>query len=207
MVLSNVTLISVTGLHYKKTVESLLHCSSNIEFQNTKLLSDIKPNNCNNSIEYIKIHSLKSSDEYSQFILYELYKYIDTEFCLIVQHDGYITNPEKWNPTFLNYDYIGAPWTIRNDLINQFGEQCRVGNGGFSLRSKRLLTLPSKLNVTFDIGEWKNEDLNFCVVNKHIYESRGMKFAPIDVAKYFSHEIFTPEIANITPFGRHGIPI
>jgi hypothetical protein len=73
-----------------------------------------------------------------------------------------------------------------------------------SLRSKRLIDLPVELNL-----EWKpfhgyyNED-GYIVVNyRHIYKEHGMKFADIDVAKYFSHETNVPEIQGITPFAFH----
>ena len=42
-----------------------------------------------------------------------------------------------WDPKFLNYDYIGALWPHYKE--NQ------VGNGGFSLRSKKLLESSRKL--------------------------------------------------------------
>ena len=33
-----------------------------------------------------------------------------------------------------------------------------------------------------------NEDGNICVHNRHIFEEQGCKFAPVEVAKDFSHE-------------------
>jgi hypothetical protein len=80
-----------------------------------------------------------------------------------------------------------------------------VGNGGFSLRSKKILSLADKLKL-----EWKsyfgyyNEDGFFTCHNRHIYEQNGCVFAPLDVAKYFSHEIQIPETEGIIPFGFHG---
>jgi len=81
----------------------------------------------------------------------------------------------------------------------------RVGNGGFSLRSKKLLSLPTKLNI-----EWKsyfdywNEDGFFCVHNREILETNGCVFAPVSVAAQFSHEKETKETEGIIPFGFHG---
>lgn len=40
----------------------------------------------------------------------ELNKYIETDYVLIVQYDGFILNPKAWMDEFLEYDYIGAPW-------------------------------------------------------------------------------------------------
>ena len=146
-------------------------------------------------------------EEYSRFIVYDLHKHIDTEFALIIQHDGFVTSPDKWNDTFMNYDYIGAPWPLPTDGFSYrdaFGNLIRVGNGGFSLRSKKLLSLPTKLNL-----EWKsyfgffNEDGFFTCHNRHLFENEGCVFAPLEVAKYFSHENKIPEIEGITPFGFH----
>ena len=58
-------------------------------------------------------------------------RYINTKFCLVTQWDGWVINSQKWNSEFLNYDYIGAIWPDYSS--NQ------IGNGGFSLRSKKLL--------------------------------------------------------------------
>ncbi len=49
-----------------------------------------------------------------------------------------------------------------------------------------------------------NEDGFICAMNRHIYEENGIKYAPLEVAKYFSHEAPIPEINGITPFGFHG---
>jgi hypothetical protein len=42
-----------------------------------------------------------------------------------------------------------------------------------------------------------------CVNYRHKYLENGMKFADIDVAKYFSHENMIPEIREIKPFAFH----
>lgn len=141
------------------------------------------------SVKDIEFHSqsiihppLKSKQEYSQFIMHEVYKYVDTSHMLIVQHDGYVKNWKAWDKTWLQYDYIGAPWPFHKDRFN-------VGNGGFSLRSKRLMELCSILELQNDkwITEY-NEDHNICRIHRPYLESQGMKFAPTEVAERFSVE-------------------
>jgi hypothetical protein len=57
--------------------------------------------------------------------------------------------------------------------------------------------------------EWKsyfgyfNEDGFFTCHNRHLFEKEGCVFAPLDVAKYFSHERQIPETEGIVPFGFH----
>ena len=107
---------------------------------------------------------------------------------------------------FLNYEYIGAPYPLPQDNFSYRdidGNLIRVGNS-VSLRSKKLLDLPIQLGL-----EWKsfhgyyNEDGYICVNYRHKYLENGIKFANIDVAKYFSHEMMIPEVQGIKPFAFH----
>ena len=159
---------------------------------------------------------VSSMKDYSKFMIYHLNEYINTDFVITIQHDGFIINPDAWRDEFLNYDYIGAPWPWREQgFVTPFGEHVSVGNGGFSLRSKKLIELPTKVEVPFDVVamnhfykmfgsvNW-NEDGNICVHNRHIFEENGCKFAPVEVAKYFSYESPLDINRGIIPFGYHG---
>lgn len=79
----------------------------------------------------VAIKPIDGLEEYSRFCIQELHNYVDTTHCLVVQSDGYVLRGQAWNPRLLQYDYVGAPW-----LPSRV-----VGNGGFSLRSKRLLSI------------------------------------------------------------------
>ena len=50
--------------------------------------------------------------EYNLFVLYQLMYYIDTDYCLIVQNDGWVLNGQNWQDAYREYDYIGAPLPI-----------------------------------------------------------------------------------------------
>ena len=162
-----------------------------------------------------QLRPLTTIDEYNEYILYHLYKHIDTEYCLLVQDHAFIINPDAWKDEFLDYDYIGAPWPWReNSYVTPFGEHIRVGNGGFSLRSKKLLEVPNQVDIPFRPAEQPdfykmfgsdntNEDGNICVHNRHIFQEQGCKFAPLEVAKYFAHEHPLDEFRGIIPFGYH----
>ncbi len=65
-------------------------------------------------------------------MLRDLASHVETSHALCIQWDGYVLRGQAWDPAFLTYDYIGAPWPHFSDGHN-------VGNGGFSLRSRRLL--------------------------------------------------------------------
>ena len=80
----------------------------------------------------VRIDPLDSRDAYSQLMLKSLLPHIDTPHALVIQWDGYVVNARAWDPAFLDCDYIGAKWYWHGDGL-------RIGNGGFSLRSRRLL--------------------------------------------------------------------
>ncbi len=202
--LPNITLVAVACVRVQETVKAIEKSCSSINFGSVKLITHEEIRS--EFFETIQIHKL-DYEQYNKFVVYELHKYIDTEFALIIQDDGFVTGPYQWRDEFLEYDYIGAPWPLPTDTFSYrdpFGNLIRVGNGGFSLRSKKLLSLPTKLNL-----EWKsyfgffNEDGFFTCHNRHLFEKEGCVFAPIEVAKYFSHESPIPETYGITPFGFH----
>jgi len=140
--------------------------------------------------EWVETPVMLNLDAYSRFCLYEMADHVDSEFVLVFQEDGFIVNPDTWDDSFLNYDYIGSPWP-------QLG--MRVGNGGFSLRSKRLLQEVKKL------GEFVgNEDWIMCFQLKDQLEKAGMKWAPLEVARKFSIEYPVDDSHLVsTSFGQH----
>jgi hypothetical protein len=202
--LPNITLVAVACVRVQETIKAIEKSCSSINFGSVKLITHEEIRS--KLFETILINKL-DYEQYNKFVVYELHKYIDTEFALIIQDDGFVTGPYQWRDEFFKYDYIGAPWPLPTDTFSYrdpFGNLIRVGNGGFSLRSKKLLSLPTELNL-----EWKsyfgffNEDGFFTCHNRHLFEKEGCVFAPIEVAKYFSHESPIPETNGITPFGFH----
>lgn len=205
IVLDDVTIVSVAGIKAKEALAAIKHSCKDIKFKRAILITpdDIT----DDSVEIIKCEQL-NYEQYNHFIVYRLHEYINTTHALIVQNDGYVVNPFEWTDSFLKYDYIGALWPNPTDSISYrdpFGNVHRMGNGGFSLRSKKLLELPSKIGL-----EWKqyynnyHEDGFICVHNRHEFESNQCVFAPDEVAIRFSHESMLLEQQNILPFGFHG---
>ena len=212
----NLTIIAASDIKINETIYALIKStkyikphktilfSSNLNYANKKIIERF------NFIEHIKIKPLNSVSDYSNFIIYDLYKYIDTSHILIVQWDGYVINPAKWNNDFLNYDYVGAPFIPRfnnysysRDKDNNFFV---VGNGGFSLRSKKLLEAPTKFKL-IDNKETTNshEDGFFCILHRQFLESKGFEWASFKIASNFSIEspINLNEILDF-PLGFHG---
>jgi tetratricopeptide (TPR) repeat protein len=139
-----------------------------------------------------QIPPIRDRAAYSNFVVKQLRGHIGTPHVLLIQWDGYIVNPSAWADEFLQYDYIGAPWGWYKDAY-------RVGNGGFSLRSKRLLdALADPEIMAID-----PEDEAICRRYRPLLEERyGIRFAPEEVAARFSFETtYTREM----PFGFHGL--
>jgi hypothetical protein len=204
--LENITLVAMTSVRIPQTLKALEYSIQNINFGKVKLLTDLDIITENDKIIIEKCEKSNNIDEWNYNIIYNLPKYIETDYCILIHDNGFIVNPDMWNDEFLKYDYIGAPWPLPTDNFSYRdinGNIIRQGNS-VSLRSKKLLDIPIKFNL-----EWKafhgytNEDGFICVNYRHIYEENGCNFAPIDIAKYFSHETMIPEIAGIKPFAFH----
>jgi hypothetical protein len=123
----------------------------------------------------VKIPKLDGLEAYSKFCIRELTKHVDTKYCLLIQWDGYMLDGQAWTSAFKDYDYLGAP----------FNPSGTVGNGGFSLRSKRLLEACAHLKT--DDNEHP-EDSFVSIRHRQELEQLGIKFAPTEVARKFAFE-------------------
>lgn len=200
--LNNVTLASVACTKIDQTVLALRQSMKNISFHEAILLTHKEIDLSKYNIKVIKIKKLDYK-AYNKFILFELKNYIKSDFCLLVQNDGFVIHPNQWHNKFYKYDYIGAPWP-KNLHFLEDGTNIRVGNGGFSFRSKKLLETPSKLQLKFTdkgTGYW-HEDGFLSVYYRKELEKSGIKYAPVEVAAQFSTELIVEETAQKS-FGFH----
>lgn len=182
--------MAVTSVALGSTLEALNASIQNANFGEVLFLSDRPPSGLPDHVGWRQIRRLASRLDYSEFMLRELADHIHTSHALCIQWDGFVLNGKAWDPGFLEYDYIGAVWP-------QFTDGHNVGNGGFSLRSRRLLQACKDLR--FD--QPQAEDLVICRLCRKRLESEGIRFAPADVARRFS---FEREKSNGKEFGFHG---
>ena len=201
--INDVTLLAVATQEkwYNSTLKAIDYCLHNIHFKHVKFLS-CKPSTSDH-IEYIPIPTM-SGQEYSIFMVLELHKYVHTPHVLYIHDDGFIINPNAWTDNFLQYDYIGAPWPEPHLSNHNINTSYRVGNGGFSLRSKKLLDILTLNEMTYQTRP-EVEDVFICTTLRPSLESKGIKFAPPDVAAQFSFELSTPENQGQTHSDRHSI--
>lgn len=172
--LPSVTLIGVDCVDLDRLIFASDICKKYINFADVKLLSHFPSLRS----DVVPIAPLLSIEAYSEFIVKELYKYIDTEHVLLFQYDGFVLNPSGWKNEFLECDYIGAHW----DWVE--GEYT-VGNGGFSLRSRALM---HRLATDPHIQKTHPEDVAICIDYGDYLTQAGFKFAPVALAKEFSTE-------------------
>jgi hypothetical protein len=139
----------------------------------------------------VRIGPLRSGFDYSEFMLRGLAEHIRTDHCLVVQWDGFILDARQWQNQFLEFDYIGARWP-------QFSDGKDVGNGGFSIRSRKLLD--ACRDPQFVLSH--PEDVAIGRINRdYLEQERGITFADRETADAFAFE----RVAPVGPtFGFHG---
>ena len=214
---SNITVVAIHGNNgiekeifaLEKTAEGLPGCRT-LLITNKAVESPIPQKYVWQELDYFG---------YSEFVIYCLHNYIETDYVLIVQSDGWMLNAENWRDEWYNYDYIGG-WThaaFDGDRFYKWYEymNCEhpvrvVQNGGFSLRSKKFLEAPSKYGIVRHAksnAELNNEDIQLCCFMRPALEKVGMKFAPESESKLFSfehlHPILHQDIDLKKIFGHH----
>lgn len=189
--LDRITLVIIDTKNYGQAAYSLTKSLEQIKPARTIFFTDIDLNIDLTDVEIIKIPTINSKTEYSFFVIKELWKYIDTEFIILSQWDGYILNGDAWDDDWYRYDALGAAW-LYTDGRN-------VSNGGLALRSQRLQSILG--NDPF-IEIYSPEDEIVGRLYRHYLEAKyKIKFPSDDVADHFSFELRYP-IYNT--FGFHG---
>jgi len=187
----SITIIAIDGLGAETPdYVSLLRASSKLlDVRSLKLLTS-DPAARDDIVECVPISRLDYL-AYSQFCIEELTNHVDTDHCLCVQLDGFILNPDRWEEAFLRFDFVGAPWSNKKNRPLAPGRS--VGNGGFSLRSKRYLEASARCkwhdewqDVDVPRKHWGNEDYFLNILHRDELTGAGVKFAPEEVAARFS---------------------
>jgi hypothetical protein len=217
-----ITVVSVTGLQSvaEGAVRAITKSCREMPGTKAMLISPERPEGTPEWIRHVPIQPFGYT-EYSLFILYVLGHFIETEFALIVQDDGWVLSGRNWRSEFLDYDMIGAPVHLAGvreasgiTFYRGFQWESLIGkpntrvdivyNGGFSLRSKRLMSAPRRLGLPFVIPPlskivgppWKMqwdtdltlEDVQLCTAMRADLENDGLHFAPLALAAHFAVE-------------------
>lgn len=194
--LPTVTCMIIDCLNTDRSIKVLEHCKTKADFGAVKLLTSI-PTDYEHAVKIIPLNSLIA---YSIFMLTSVHKFIDTDHVLIVQRDGFILNPESFDPAWLELDYIGP-------IFMQYD---KVGSGGFSLRSKKLMY---ETSITYPIWDGTQKEADRIQKMLNYYEdgviSMGSLAKKINIASLAQAAKFAqggnrnPEYFREKPFGFH----
>jgi hypothetical protein len=188
--LPQVTLCAVSSVNAAATIRALEFSLKEINVATCKFFTDCPITFDHPAITIVPIAPITSSRAYSDFILTRLVDHVETSHCLVAQWDGHVLDASRWHSEFFDYDYIGASWP-------QFADGYDVGNGGFSLRSRRLMELCR--DPAFQPSH--PEDVAIARINRDFLQRNGMRFAPSVLADQFAAE----RAGNImASFGYHG---
>lgn len=224
--MKTLSITCIDAYHYTPTIKSLkktletLGKIPDLDIKTVYWFSDVDfPDQIDYNVKWIKINRFKKyTDEYN-YITLKLVPHIAVEdFNLIIHPDGMAINADAWDTEFLTYDYLGARW---GDGL--------VGNGGFTLRSRKLYDALIDLNVMYHTSQFaddiKNhmqlgvndsfgdrvvpEDNIICKIYRNTLEKNyGIKFPHGDIVEKFSieHNMGSPWLGKSLGFhGKHGI--
>lgn len=179
----------------KKVKKDLLEKGCRVKLLNPRRDSDIKIPTFPVFTAPINKKEYNKELDYSIFILNKLYNLIkDEDFThvIIFQYDGHINDFDYWDDKFLEYDFIGSINGKTSELNREdfFSlKQNKRGihfNGGFSLRSRRLIERCSSISLStisemykkfgcnnedlilLDYLNWKRVPLDPKIINKFV---------------------------------------
>jgi hypothetical protein len=171
--------------------QALLRSMRHVQCARVVLFTHAWPGLPPDGVDVVDIDRIQSGADYSDFVLQQLPGHVHTAHVLLTQWDGFVVNAAAWTDEFLQHDYIGAVWPEQPEGRN-------VGNGGFSLRSRRLMDAGRDARIT----PRHPEDVALCRTHRGMLEADyGIRFAPSGLARRFAHE----NEAHPSPtFGFHG---
>jgi hypothetical protein len=189
--LSRITLLFVATQAHAITKRVIDDCLTKANFGDVLIYSDQPELITVPGARYEIVPDFPDKKEAGYFYYSEAMNKVETDFALMLEWDGGICDPTKWLPEFFNYDYVGAPWNMRR------GDPYDVGNGGFTLISKRF--------GHFICDNAKDypayTDMDVCRNNRQFYDGAGFKWPDRSLASCFSWELGP---RNPNNFGFHG---
>lgn len=140
------------------------------------------------------IPRLRGLDDYQDISVRRLVEDVATDYCIVLQWDGFALHRDEFSALFRHYDYIGAAWPTFREF--------NVGNSGFNWRSRRFLEASARVADLREPDE--PDDLFLCRRMRVALETRArVRFAPEAVADHFAFEART---MPWNTFGFHGVP-
>lgn len=210
--LRNITAVCIDGTidgnRHDRLVKVISAMKQGITFADILYFSHANQD-CGGLCKVVAIPPIRSLNEYSQFIILDLPDYINTSQCMTIHDDGFPINLHLWRDEFTKFDYIGAPWgkscSPPVPVHLYYNGQVEGGNGGFSIRSKRLMDIGKEIaqsiaNPTMreyvSSGGFLHEDGYFCYQIRPQLKERGIRYAPFHISKRFAIESILEDCDN-----------
>jgi hypothetical protein len=132
--LPDVTLVAVDTICHELAALAIRECADQAQFGAIQIHTDDPAPFRRLGIDaaFIDAAPFRSLNAVMRYLWYDVPPHVQTSHALTVQWDSGIVSPAQWSAGFLGCDYVGAPW-------GWHGDEYEVGNGGFSLRSRRLM--------------------------------------------------------------------
>lgn len=148
--------------------------------------------------DYIPLKTPFDRADYNLFVLKHLWPFVSTSHALIIQPDSMAVCADLWSQDFYDYDYIGA-----------VTENAAIYNGGFSLRSRRLLEAlqdPTIREVRYVDEQQQTrvmceDNVITNLFGGYLREIHGIRLCDRDTAGRFGQEWY---VSHDRTFGFHG---
>lgn len=199
----NITLLSIDTVDPNRSIRAMRYSLLQAKFAEAVLVTThhsfrpemLRTIGGKGRIDQIRVDFVQPGprSDYERQIICDLPKWFNTDFVLFQEWDSAIMNPAAWSQSWLNYDFIGAPWPYdfhENGYPTCTKDNC-VGNGGFSLRSRFFAQ--STGDLLRNSGSVKEalrlSDAWICrTIRPKLESEMGLRFAPEEEAAKFSCE-------------------
>jgi hypothetical protein len=188
--LPDVTLTLIETREHKLAALALEDCERKAEFGDVVVFTDKPELFKRNGRRIVEVPDWPTKLGWSKCFWYDVPQHIHTSHTLGIQWDSWIVDPSMWRDEYLDKDYIGAPWPFHGDGL-------RVGNGGFCLRSTRMLHFIRKYRSQLPCTNDFDDNL-YCRKYRPSLENAGFIWADEATAYNFAFEWGKPE-----PGSRH----
>jgi hypothetical protein len=176
----DVTLVTIETMYHGLAKRAMEETLARVPFKHAMVFSDqdFLPGAKHIKIEHGDMLS------YCNLLLKGMLEHVETPYVIFQQWDAMVHDGSRWRDYFLLNDYIGAVWPWRPHGTN-------VGNGGFSLRSRKLLEALQAPDIQLDptSEHGVQEDNYIAIKHRPWLESKGIVFAPAPVADQFAMEL------------------
>lgn len=191
--LPDVTLVLIETREHDLAQLALEDCERQVEFGEVLVFTDRPSQFLQANRRVITVEDWPTKLGWSRCFWFEVPLHLRTSHALGIQWDSWVVAPQMWKGDYLRYDYVGAPWWYKDGM--------NVGNGGFCLRSTRLLRYIRKHRAQFPCLNALDDDL-YCRGYRPKLQAAGFEWAPEPLAQDFSFECVRPNSAALH-FGFH----